>query len=59
MKIRKKINIYNSTTLYLSKAPSNSSILKKKLKSLSIKSTKLKGDLQPILTFPKTNKDSN
>jgi hypothetical protein len=44
-----KINlfkIYNSTILSLSKAPTNSS---SKLKSVSIKSTKLKGDFQPIL----------
>jgi hypothetical protein len=44
-----KINlfkIYNFTTLSLSKAPSNSS---SKLKSISIKSTKLERDFQLIL----------
>ncbi len=46
---KKKFKIYNSTTSSLSKVPSKSSNSFSKLISLSIKSTKLKGDLQPIL----------
>ncbi len=45
----KNIQIYNSTTLSLSKALSNSSNSSSKLRSLSIKCAKLEGDLQPIL----------
>ncbi len=41
--------IDNSTTSSLSKVPSNSSNSSFKLILVSIKSTKLKGDLQPIL----------
>ncbi len=44
-----KFNIYNSTTLSLSKVPSNSSNFFSNLRSFLIKSTKLKGYLQPIL----------
>ncbi len=47
-----KINlfkIYNFTTSTFSKAPSNSSNSSSKLRSVSTKSTKLDGDLQPIL----------
>jgi hypothetical protein len=47
--VKKKSKIYNFITSSFSKALSNSSNSSSKLKSISIKSTKLKGDLQPIL----------
>jgi hypothetical protein len=46
---KKLFKTYNSTTSSLSKAPSNSSNFSSKLRSLSIKFAKLKGDFQPIL----------